>query len=966
MSILGTAQIFVEWIVLLGGENVVIDNSRINEAKAKIGDRTADLIAEILEVENYDEHNKKGCCPFHHEKTPSFIFNPKTYKYHCFGCNKNVDIVDAFIEGQHLTFNEAVSKVFELADMDIPMPEVGLKSNKNYRYPSLTNADKTPVYEYLAKRGISKEIVDYAGLSCDGKGNIEFPFYDSNDVIKTVKLRPARRVDKTKGEIKTWVQKDTDHENVLFLQNLANPEFPLLITEGECFKGDTEILTPNGWVRLDRYNGEKVLQINDNGSGSFVTPNAYISKPYNGDMWSVESGGNYHIETTPNHNMVYKWGYSNHFYKCKMCEMPKTVGSIPISTLVEGEGIPLTNNQIALYLAVSADCTIDVRKTTRHCRFSVKKDRKYNRMKKILDELGIEYFTNINQVSKVGYKYIGFTTPDWIKSKMLPQEWIGLATIAQRRFILNEMVHWDGNHVPNRNMFEYSSKEYENVTFMQAIAHTCGYSSNICKRHNSHGEWYKASILFGKDHVSWQGVTPNKTKYQGTVYCVSVDSGMILVRSKGKISVCGNCDALAAIQAGYKNTVSIPFGCGNTRFIDEQWDFLEQFDTIVVAGDNDEAGRKFSKEVVARLGNWRTRAVQLPTSYTKPDGTKIAISDVNEVLYYYGAEKVLKCINEAINKPIPTVIDFSDTKDFDISELDGVNFGLKEVDQTLMKIFNGSLTVLFAKAASGKTSLTNALISNAVDDGKSVFLYSQELANNLTANWIMYSLAGRRNINSYVSKEGSTYYKVTPNARKKIMDYYRNQLYIYRDGESIDIDDILKTAELCVRRQGVSLVILDNLTCISCKGCESDLMRQTEITRKCVKFAITYNCAVVLCCHSRKTNEGLSMDDLMGSSNTANLAGRVLALERDETGVTLKVSKDRFLGKNGTNIRLAFDYPSRRFFSPSNPEVELNRIFKWDNGECIAQNPPKSIALDQVKQKQYEEQEVFGGVSNSV
>lgn len=631
----------------------MIDKSLVEEAKAKIGDRTADLIAEILEVENYDERNKKGCCPFHHEKTPSFIFNPKTYKYHCFGCNKNVDIIDAFIEGKHMTFNEAITKVFEFADMNIPMPQVGLKSNKNYKYPSLTYADKTPVYEYLAKRGISKEIVDYAGLSCDGKGNIEFPFYDNNDVLKTVKLRPARKVDKSKGEIKTWVQKGTDHENVLFLQHLANPESPLVLCEGEI-------------------------------------------------------------------------------------------------------------------------------------------------------------------------------------------------------------------------------------------------------------------------------------------------------------------DALAVIQAGYKNAVSIPFGCSNTKFIDEQWEFFEQFDIIVVAGDNDEAGRKFTKEVVARLGQSKCRGVQYPLYYTKSDGTKIAISDSNEVLYYYGAEKLLECINEAINKPIPTVVDFSDTQDFDISKVDGINFGLKEVDKALMRIFDGSLTILFAKAASGKTSLTNTIISNALDDNKSVFLYSQELANNLAANWILYSLAGRRNINSFVSKEGTPYYKVTSCARDKILQYYKNQLFLYRDGESIDIDDILETAKVCVCRQGCSLVVLDNMTCISCKGCESDLMRQTEIIRKCVTFAITYNCAVILCAHSRKTNESLGLDDIMGSSNAGNLAHRVLALERDVSGVTFRIIKDRLLGKSNMNIKLAFDYPSRRFFSPSNPEEELNRIFKWDNGECVAENPPASIALEQVKQKMFEEQEVFG------
>lgn len=632
----------------------MFDKELLQQAKERIGDATADIIADVLCVEKYDSKNKKGCCPFHSEKTPSFIFDTKSRKFHCFGaCNKSVDIVDAFIEGKGMTFNEAASKVFELAGMDIPMPEVGLKANKSYRYPKLTEGtDMTPVYEYLGKRGISKAVVDYAGLSCDGKGNIEFPFHDSNDVLKTVKLRPARKIDKSKGDIKTWVQKDTDHENVLFLQNLANPESALLICEGEI-------------------------------------------------------------------------------------------------------------------------------------------------------------------------------------------------------------------------------------------------------------------------------------------------------------------DCLAAIQAGYKNAVSIPFGCSNTKFIDEQWDFFEQFDTIIVAGDNDEAGRKFSKEVVARLGNWKCRAVQLPTSYTKPNGVKVAVSDINEVLYYFGAEKVLECINEAIDKPIPTVVDFSDVHEYNLDELDGCRFGLSDVDKVLMRLFAGSLTVLFAKASAGKTSIINLLAAEHLNSGKSAFLYSQELSNALASNWLLYSLAGRRNINSFVSKEGAPYYRVTPAARKEILKYYKGQLFLYRDGESIDIDDILKTAEVCVRRQGVSLVVLDNLTCISCKGCESDLMRQTEIVRKCVNFALTFNVSVVLAAHSRKTNEGLSLDDVAGTSNIANLAGRVIGMERNETGVTIKIIKDRYLGKNGVNIKLGFDYPSRRFFSINNLD-ELNRTYDWDKGECLAENPPPCVALDQITQAEDAEEEVFG------
>ena len=63
----------------------MIDKTLIEQAKEKIGDATADIIADIFKLEKYDSKNKKGCCPFHAENTPSFIYSPKTRKYHCFG-----------------------------------------------------------------------------------------------------------------------------------------------------------------------------------------------------------------------------------------------------------------------------------------------------------------------------------------------------------------------------------------------------------------------------------------------------------------------------------------------------------------------------------------------------------------------------------------------------------------------------------------------------------------------------------------------------------------------------------------------------------------------------------------------------------------------------------------------------------------------------------------------------------------
>jgi DNA primase len=225
----------------------VVDKTLIEQAKEKIGDATADIIADIFKLEKYDSKNKKGCCPFHNENTPSFIYSPKTRKYHCFGaCNKSVDIVDAFMEGNNLTFNQAVAKVFELANMEVPMGEVGVKTEPSYKYPTeVVCTDKSQVYEYWAKRKISKATIDYCDVRQDEHGNTVFNYYDTNDVLCLVKYRPSRKIDKSKGDLKAWCQKGADTMPLLWNMNRINSTEALLIVEGE---GDCMAAIESGYL----------------------------------------------------------------------------------------------------------------------------------------------------------------------------------------------------------------------------------------------------------------------------------------------------------------------------------------------------------------------------------------------------------------------------------------------------------------------------------------------------------------------------------------------------------------------------------------------------------------------------------------------------------------------------------------------------------------------------------------------
>ncbi len=46
----------------------------------------------------------KACCPFHHEKTPSFTINDDKQFYHCFGCGAHGDAVKFVMEHDNLPF----------------------------------------------------------------------------------------------------------------------------------------------------------------------------------------------------------------------------------------------------------------------------------------------------------------------------------------------------------------------------------------------------------------------------------------------------------------------------------------------------------------------------------------------------------------------------------------------------------------------------------------------------------------------------------------------------------------------------------------------------------------------------------------------------------------------------------------------------------------------------------------------
>jgi len=115
--------------------------------------------------------NFKANCPFHHEKTPSFMVSPDRQIYHCFGCGAGGNAFNFLMQHERLEFPEAVELLARKSGVKLPEsqkqdPQVAslsaqlCKVNELAAYfyeQALDSALGSAANNYLLKRGVKKE-----------------------------------------------------------------------------------------------------------------------------------------------------------------------------------------------------------------------------------------------------------------------------------------------------------------------------------------------------------------------------------------------------------------------------------------------------------------------------------------------------------------------------------------------------------------------------------------------------------------------------------------------------------------------------------------------------------------------------------------------------------------------------------------------------------------------------------------
>lgn len=441
--------------------------------------------------------------------------------------------------------------------------------------------------------------------------------------------------------------------------------------------------------------------------------------------------------------------------------------------------------------------------------------------------------------------------------------------------------------------------------------------TDFVKGRDKNKEWYEKDtipILFGMDQ------------------CVDFDKPLIITE--------GQIDSLSVIEAGIENAVSVPTGANGFTWFSFSLVWLKQFKEIIIFGDCEHGNVTLVDGISSRL-----KESGITIKCVRPQDY-LGEKDANDILRRYGPMAVRYAVEHAEVPDITNVKQLADVKSVDINKLDKIRTGINELDEVIRGMAMGQLVILTGKRGDGKSTFMSQICADALDQNRSVFIYSGELADFHFKRWLNYQLAGRRHLQDYQDQFGKTSYRLPEEIDSAISEWYRDRAWLY-DNNSIlngtEQEWLPDTIERVIQQHNVQLICIDNLmTAMENVSEQSNLyLAQSNFVGRLKAIAMKYSVVIILVAHPRKANANEALDDndlVAGSSDITNKADIVIKYSRcdeEEYGCDslIKVTKNRIMGtlrtKNDNAIRVHYSDSTKRITGDT--QIELNeKVYGWE------------------------------------
>lgn len=277
-------------------------------------------------------------------------------------------------------------------------------------------------------------------------------------------------------------------------------------------------------------------------------------------------------------------------------------------------------------------------------------------------------------------------------------------------------------------------------------------------------------------------------------------------------------------------------------------------------------------------------------------------------------------------------LSMKDIKKVNISELPHFLTGITQLDNAIKGFFDGEVTIFSGANSSGKSSLLNTIIANAIQQGIPTSLFSGELPAPKVKAWLQMVIAGTKHMKH---SDYGDYWYVPNDIGEKIDKWLDGKFFLYNDEvysnkwEQI-LSDMKELASI-----GVKFFILDNLMSMDINIFGDNLNKQQKgVIIEIVKFAKETQSHLILVAHPRKATGFIRKTDISGSSDLTNAVDNVLIIHRvnndfrktgkdffgakyisqfDDFGNVIEVAKNRGMGAQDFLVGLFYEVESRRF-----------------------------------------------------
>lgn len=318
----------------------------------------------------------------------------------------------------------------------------------------------------------------------------------------------------------------------------------------------------------------------------------------------------------------------------------------------------------------------------------------------------------------------------------------------------------------------------------------------------------------------------------------------------------------------------------------------------------------------------------------------------------------------------------TDIQYVDMSKMASIPTGYKELDKKIIGLLLGDVTVLSGGSGAGKSSWIDCVALNAIQRGYKVGIWSGELQDFRFQSWINQIAAGK----NYVCKrEGfENYYYAPKNISNQISNWLEGKLFLYNNNYGSKWQQLFADVKELVDKEGVQLIVLDNLMALQIDNYEGDkYTQQTKFINDLKEYAKAKNVHVLLVCHPRKEGIFLRKESISGTADLTNLADSVFIIHRigkdfeqrageffgkDKVIPYLKynsvieVCKNRSMGVIDLLVGMYFEVESRRLKN----EISENIVYGW-------QEQPAQLTFEPTPESDVSDlQDIYDNMSNQL